>query len=558
MDEQALLSLIERSRRGEPEAQDALVRSAQNRVYYHCKKMLKHEQDAQDATQDVLIAMLTNLDKLREPAAFWGWLNGITANRCRHLLSAPHKEWQIPEDEDGSSMLDDLETLDAQTLPAEALERAETRRMMTELVDALPPDQRMTVLFYYYDEMSVGQIAEAMSVSEGTVKSRLNYARKAIRRGVEEAERRGDIKLHSVSPLLLLLLFLRREAEIEGLSAAAAGAMAGRVAAAASGAASAAAGAGAGITAAGSGTGAVSAAASTAAVGKAVAGGLSAKLVAGVVAAAVVVSAGVGIPAAAKRRTAQPPVTEPPAAVETVAPTPAPTPKPTPIPTPAQSPEPTPEPEPEPVISEASGFRFGLIGDCEHPSTYSVVAGQVTVDHLSFTISDFSASCSAPDDDGFVEYTLSYLQTVRTVVTGSGFRDVKWTGSKFRWYDTYTGLRMDVNKAETASYLVEYAGRQYPIWITLDTKSLGGEVHSNFPQDVSTFYVKTYTVKAPEDYRGLALAINLVDAPEIDEEETSGFWDGDETEKAHTTFMRLLPESLPETVAEEADSAAPQ
>ena len=78
-------------------------------------------------------------------------------------------------------------------------------------------------------------------------------------------------------------------------------------------------------------------------------------------------------------------------------------------------------------------------------------------------------------------------------------------------------------------------------------------MHSNFPQDISTFYVKTYTVKVPEDYHGLALAINLVDTPEIDTEETSDFWDGDETEKAHTTFMRLTPESLPETTAEEAE-----
>ena len=84
--------LIARSRQGDREAQSALVEAAQNRVYYHCKKMLKKEEDAQDATQDVLLAMLTGLDKLREPAAFWGWVNGITANRCRHLLSAPRRQ----------------------------------------------------------------------------------------------------------------------------------------------------------------------------------------------------------------------------------------------------------------------------------------------------------------------------------------------------------------------------------------------------------------------------------------------------------------------------------
>lgn len=144
MEQSKLTELIERSRTGDPEAQAALIETAQRRVYYHCKKMLRHEQDAEDATQDVLMAILTKLDTLREPAAFWGWVNTLTANRCRHLLTAPHKEWQIPEDDEGSSMLDDLAELDAARIPAEALEDAETRRMVTALVDALPADQRMS------------------------------------------------------------------------------------------------------------------------------------------------------------------------------------------------------------------------------------------------------------------------------------------------------------------------------------------------------------------------------------------------------------------------------
>lgn len=53
----------------------------------------------------MLITMLTSLEKLREPAAFWGWVNSITANRCKNLLTREPKEWHIPEDEEGSSTL---------------------------------------------------------------------------------------------------------------------------------------------------------------------------------------------------------------------------------------------------------------------------------------------------------------------------------------------------------------------------------------------------------------------------------------------------------------------
>ena len=138
MEQEKLLELIERSRQGEASAQEALVLAVQNRVYYHCKKMLKKEEDAQDATQDVLITMLTSLDKLKEPAAFWGWVNGITANRCRHLLSAPRREWQVPEDEEGNSMLESVENLDETLVPEKALDNEETRRMILGLVDGLP------------------------------------------------------------------------------------------------------------------------------------------------------------------------------------------------------------------------------------------------------------------------------------------------------------------------------------------------------------------------------------------------------------------------------------
>ena len=69
LEQAELLDLIRRSRQGDPEAQEALILAAQNKIYYHCKKILKHEEDAQDATQDVLIVMITSLDKLKEPAA---------------------------------------------------------------------------------------------------------------------------------------------------------------------------------------------------------------------------------------------------------------------------------------------------------------------------------------------------------------------------------------------------------------------------------------------------------------------------------------------------------
>ena len=197
MEQEKLLELIRRSRERDLDAQEELVRTAQSRVYYHCKKMLKHEETAWDAAQDVLLTMITSLDQLQEPAAFWGWVDGITADRCKHLLSTSHKERQLPEDEEGSALLESVEDLEETLTPDKGLDNEETRRMILGLVDALPPEQQMTVLFYYYDEMTVKQIAEAMDTSEDTVKSRLNDARRSIEESIAGA---GEILEETTEP----------------------------------------------------------------------------------------------------------------------------------------------------------------------------------------------------------------------------------------------------------------------------------------------------------------------------------------------------------------------
>lgn len=341
MEQTELLTLIAKCREGDPEAQERLVVETQNKVYYHCKKFLKNEEDAQDATQDVLITMITSLDKLREPAAFWGWLNGITANRCKHLLTQGTKEWQIPEDEEGNSMLDNMETLDDQTVPDKVIDNAETQRLILDIIDGLPAEQRMTVTFFYYDEMSVKAIAQAMEVSEGTVKSRLNYARKSIKDGVEKLAKKGT-KLYGISPLPFLAYFLRMGAQSQVLSPSAAAALTqGTLAATGTTAATA--------TAATAGAGTATAAAA----GTKAAGVVGTKIAAAVLAGTLTVG-GIGTVAYMATHQGPEPTPELAPVVAVVTPTYSPTETPTPTvePTAEVTPEPTEEPTPTPEPSE--------------------------------------------------------------------------------------------------------------------------------------------------------------------------------------------------------------
>ena len=345
--------VIRRCLSGDQQAQEELVLAAQNRVYYHCRKMLKHEEDALDATQEILISMLTRLDRLQDPEAFWGWLSAMTANHCRNVLTRGRREAQIPEDDEGNSLLDAFESLDEQTVPDKALDNDETRRMIVELVDQLPPPQRQCVLMFYYEEMSVKDIAAALETSEGTVKSRLNYARKAIKSGVDAYAAQG-VKLYSALPFLVY--FLQRDAGIGGLSASAAEALARSVLAGAAGTAAAgtAAAGAAGTVAPSGGAAAGTAAASGGTASHALSGLLAHKAALGL---AGLAAAGAVAGGAALYQPEPEPAEDPAPIVEVAEPQPIPEPEPPPEPEPAPAPEPVqpqpgPAPEPDPVPAE--------------------------------------------------------------------------------------------------------------------------------------------------------------------------------------------------------------
>lgn len=337
--------VIRRCLSGDQQAQEELVLAAQNRVYYHCRKMLKHEEDALDATQEILISMLTRLDRLQDPEAFWGWLSAMTANHCRNILTRGRREAQIPEDDEGNSLLDAFESLDEQAVPDKALDNDETRRMIVELVDQLPPPQRQCVLMFYYEEMSVKDIAAALETSEGTVKSRLNYARKAIKSGVDAYAAQG-VKLYSALPFLVY--FLQRDAGIGGLSASAAEALARSVLAGAAGTAAAgtAAAGAAGTVAPSGGAAAGTAAASGGTASHALSGLLAHKAALGL---AGLAAAGAVAGGATLYQPEPEPAEDPAPIVEVAEPQPIPEPEPPPEPEPTPAPEPEPTPAPEPV-----------------------------------------------------------------------------------------------------------------------------------------------------------------------------------------------------------------
>ena len=212
MEQTQIAALVQKARAGDEEAMTQLLAKAQSSVIFQCRKIMQHPQDAEDMAQEVVLTIFQNLDKLQDPEEFLPWANRIAAYMCLNQKQRHPKDLQFLEDENGHSFLNDVQDEDRQHIPDAALDNEETKRLVTDLVDALPEAQRTAIYLYYYSEMSIREIAALTKVSENTVKSRLNYGRKALKEGFLGYEKEG-IKLYSLSPLPFLLFLLRGAAE---------------------------------------------------------------------------------------------------------------------------------------------------------------------------------------------------------------------------------------------------------------------------------------------------------------------------------------------------------
>ena len=211
MDREKLISLVQKVQGGDAEAMDALFSAYYNDVYYFALKTVKDPDIACDITQETFLEIIRTIGNLKEPAAFVTWMKQITYHQCtRHFNKKT--DILVDEDEDGNSIFDTLADEREGSIPSEVVEQEEFRRTILDMIDSLTEEQRAAVILYYFDELSVGQIAAIQGVSEGTVKSRLNYARKALKKTVESYEKKHNIKLHSFSFLPLFLLFFGKEA----------------------------------------------------------------------------------------------------------------------------------------------------------------------------------------------------------------------------------------------------------------------------------------------------------------------------------------------------------
>lgn len=208
MEKEKLVDLVKRVQSGDGDAATALYESFSKDLYFHIRKTVEDPDLTEDLLQETFIEIYQTIEKLQEPAAFLTWSRQIAYHKCTAYFRKS-RELLADENEDGYSVFDTVEEERAEFIPHEALDKEDLKDTIRGIISELPPEQRSAIMMRYFEELPVSEIAEVQQVSEGTVKSRLNYGRKAIKDAVEKYEEKNGIKLHCVG-IVPLLLWLAR------------------------------------------------------------------------------------------------------------------------------------------------------------------------------------------------------------------------------------------------------------------------------------------------------------------------------------------------------------
>lgn len=175
--------LIRRAREGDAGAFDMLVRSNLPAVWRVAWRILRHREDAEDMVQEVFMTAYQALSGYRGECRLSTWLHRITVTRClNHLRSRGEKLRRAsrPLEVATEQVFSSPEAVEGRT-PLDALEQKEIGERLAHCLDRMPPLWRSALTLRDGEELSYEEMADALGVPIGTIRSRLARARMALR-----------------------------------------------------------------------------------------------------------------------------------------------------------------------------------------------------------------------------------------------------------------------------------------------------------------------------------------------------------------------------------------
>lgn len=174
------LALIAAARNGSPIAFEALARHWHMRLMAHGVRLTQDRDMAADAAQAAWLDIARGLRGLRDDKAFAAWAYRIVTRRCANIIRQRQGQRDLLAEMLAEPVTEAVAEQYVQGNDSLALQRA---------VGKLPPGQRAALALHYYEDLSIAEVAVALAIPAGTVKTRLMHARKQLRHLLEGAEK---------------------------------------------------------------------------------------------------------------------------------------------------------------------------------------------------------------------------------------------------------------------------------------------------------------------------------------------------------------------------------
>ena len=178
-------ALVRRARTGDEAAFEVLVDTRIDRCYRVAWSILSNDADAADATQEALVSAWRQLPRLRDPAAFDGWLNRIVTNAAltalRHRVRRREVSVRPAYPDDETPQPEPAQDPRARTAMDEFVDNDAIARAF----DRMRPQDRTILALHHVEERPVAEIARSLGIPVGTAKWRLHAARRALEKAME-------------------------------------------------------------------------------------------------------------------------------------------------------------------------------------------------------------------------------------------------------------------------------------------------------------------------------------------------------------------------------------
>jgi len=163
---------------------EAFMRNYQNMVFSTAMRLLAHEAEAEDVSQEVFLRAYERFDQLRDSPTAGGWLKTVATNLSLNHLSRYRSRWSFFSElfsrnpEERESEVDFV----APDAPGQDQDRIE---LVEAALRKLPPAQRVPIVLYHLDDLSYAEIASKLGISLGKVKTDISRGREALRRKLQ-------------------------------------------------------------------------------------------------------------------------------------------------------------------------------------------------------------------------------------------------------------------------------------------------------------------------------------------------------------------------------------